>query len=299
MRRKLTSAIEENRLEDAKVLLSGLPDIPIDEVATPMRHELGGKSEAIEFRERGYTVEHIGRDRYVATKKLRKRDVLDMRVIHLAVSVLLTNSEALVKAFPQKLVGTEPALSYLLYRYLLTLQSRQKRCKEYDKTIQLLVDRGARFTTAVIASQTIFVWAILKNRWDIVRFIIKRLSPKELLESDVSGKKAIGFDILTGVEYWPFESLFEYAIAVAPPDIVLSMIKKGYSIDNIMDRALLYLSNSYRRVLHDYCKELLETTRRELEPQQHDRDSIFQWASTNSKIHTLERFLSDLGSSLN
>ena len=32
LRRKFTSAIEENHIEDAKILLLGLPDIPIDKV---------------------------------------------------------------------------------------------------------------------------------------------------------------------------------------------------------------------------------------------------------------------------
>ena len=145
-------------------ILPEVADFTIDRVTPREQFEVRGKNKANLWKKKGYEVKHQGRDKYISIKKLGKRDIFDMGIVRLSIQILLSGHERLVGEYLKKVLATESAMSYLLYRFILELRKAHARCMAYGSIIKFLLNHGARFTIPVVVkSYSIFTWALLKE----------------------------------------------------------------------------------------------------------------------------------------
>ena len=288
--KEFKETVKDKRYEEALIILPEVPDFVIDKVTAKESFEIRGKSETDSWRKKGYEIKHQGRDRYVAIRKLRKRDIYDIPTVSLSIQILLSGHEALVREYLEKVTATKSAMSFLLYKFIMELQKTRTLCMADSDIIALLVRHDARFTVPVVRSDSIFTWAILKEYWDVVRYALNSMSNFDFLSSNDYRRRFGKFNKDIGIEYWPFESLYDYAMAAAPPDIVLSMIKKGFEINEISNETLQYFPRETCQTISNYIQNRIEIIRKEMSAisDEDGRDAIFQRSRMGFKISALE-----------
>ena len=287
------NAVKEKRVEAALEVLSVVPEYVIDKVTPEMYFEVIGKKNAEMHRQKGFDVVHRGRDRYIAKKREMKRDIYDMTAIRLSVQVLNCGSVRLVEEYLKKVIATKPAMSYLLYRFILGMQKAGIRCKANDDIITLLLNHGASFTIPVVKLHCIFSWAVLEKRWDVVRYSLRRIAEDEFVSANDYKRRSGEFDRNIGIVNGTFESLYDYALVDAPPDIAISMIEKGFGLDSISAETFPLLPRETMRAI----TELIETRIGLLRKKRIDnvavegRESSFQAGQARFELKRLEEKL--------
>ena len=263
----------------------------LDKIGKREEFEIKGKVQAAEYKKkRNYHVEHVGRDKYRVMRRLRKRDIIDFSVVNLSLTVLLSGDAPLAEAWIGKLTATESAMSYLLYRFFLALLKRRTRCYVCSTTIKKLINKGARFTVPVVKSRSILEWSVLSSHWDTVRCVLQNMTDMESLNGDSDLRLSTGFSVELGIEYSPYESLYEFAIDRAPDDITVTIFNKGYEITDASESLLMSRSGVTRGYLRTHYLKQLEIARRELADAP---DNLFAEAlikKFEQKILALEKF---------
>jgi hypothetical protein len=221
---------KEIRSQNYRAALGALRRIHSISLLKPFNQDkrvVTGKLKATIIKELGYEVRHNGRNKYAAVKKRTKHRTFNQSRIDLSLNVLMSNEEKLIRVYLEQINNEshEEVMSYLLYRYLLTLKKKDLDHNEYFAVIKLLVEQGAELRYKVTKRRSIFAWAIVSRNWNLVECLIGLMSDELLRELNSEGITTEQFNGNGLVS--SRESLLSYVREIAPENIVSRFIQSG------------------------------------------------------------------------
>ena len=219
-----------------------------------------------------------------------------MPTVDLSIRVLFSGHIDLIAEYLKKVTATKSAMSFLLYKFIIEIRKTQIAYMAYDNAIERLVSRGARFTTKVVRSDSIFTWALIHSYWDIAGYALSKITKEEFLSSDDVKPRFGKFEFEAGIQYWPFETLYEYALTAAPADFVVSMIEKGFRVKEVSQGALTWLRGDKREAVVKYFEREIEEIDKEMKEDTSDggREAAFRRGRADFKLTQLKEKLGAL-----
>ena len=177
----------------------------------------------------GYDVSHLGRDKYIATKKRDKHSTYIQSKVELSIDVLTSGERDLAEAYLCKLStdsgSPSDVWSYLLYRFLHRLQKEGFDYPNYLAGTKLLFDHGVKLSYKVTKRRNILAWAVISQYWELARCFLQFASTEVLRELNEEG---IVTEVFDGKNLESSHgSLFETIEETAPGDILSVFRQNG------------------------------------------------------------------------